>query len=148
MRMPKFELGQKVYAVTSVYSNKEQHVTCDVCNSTGMVEIKGQEYNCPSCHGKMETVHLGFKYVISHEKAEIGKINMELYSKRYERQYKSEVRYMLRETGVGSGSLWREERLFATKAEAQEFCDKYAPASWYDSEEPVLKSKVDLKGVF
>ena len=146
MRMPKFELGQKVYAVTSKYDNKEQHVTCDVCNSTGWVEIKGLAYICPSCRGKMETVYSGFKYTIAYKEAEIGKIDMELYSKRYERQYKSEVRYMLRETGVGSGSLWQEERLFATKAEAQEFCDKYVPASWYDSEEPVLKSKVDLKG--
>ena len=38
---------------------------------------------------------------------------------------------MLKETGVGSGTVWHEHRLFATEEEAQEFCDKYVPSDQY-----------------
>ena len=41
---------------------------------------------------------------------------------------------MLEETGVGSGTCWREERLFATEEEANEFCEKYVSSDYYDRE--------------
>ena len=47
---------------------------------------------------------------------------------------------MLKETGIGSGTIWREERLFATEEEANEFCEKYIPANYYDDLEPILRA--------
>ena len=40
---------------------------------------------------------------------------------------------MLDETGVGSGRVWKEERLFATEEEADKFCKQYRPADAADS---------------
>ena len=141
MLVPKFELGQKVYAVSSVSDTRRVHKECDVCNSTGLVKVVGREENfmCPACEGKYKTEHYGFKYVISYSRATIGKIDMQVYASKYKNRYKSEVKYMLEETGVGSGTLWYENRLFGTKEEANEFCEKYMPANYYDDLEPILK---------
>ena len=139
MLIPKFELGQKVYAVKARTNTRQEHVKCEVCNSTGFVELKGIDdipFVCPECRGKMETVHYGQEYMIAYSEATIGKISTEEYENRY--GYKSNVTYMLKETGVGSGTVWNENRLFATEEEALEFCDKYIPSNrWGD--EAVLK---------
>lgn len=134
MLKPKFEIGQKVFAVTSKYDSEIVHAECDVCNSTGKVKISGrdEEYICPICHGRMEEKHYGFKYIIAYRNATIGKVQTEEYSKRY-RSYQSRITYMLQETGVGSGSIWKEERLFATEEEAIDFCNKYVPSDYYDT---------------
>lgn len=135
MLKPKFEIGQKVFAVTNTYDSEEVHVECDVCNSTGKVKINGrnEEYDCPICHGEIVEKHHGFKYIIAYCNATIGKVQTEEYAKRY-RSYQSHITYMLQETGVGSGSIWREERLFATEEEAIDFCNKYVPSDDYDTE--------------
>ena len=137
----KFKVGQKVYAVSNTSDTRQIHVKCDVCNSTGKVKVEGreEEYTCPACHGRTETEHYGYKYVISYEKATIGKIEIQEYAPKYKNRHKSEVRYMLEETGVGSGQIWREERLFATYDEAKEFCEKYVSSDYYD-ENAILRS--------
>lgn len=119
----KYKVGQKVYAVSNISDSRQVHVECDVCNSTGRVKIEGSDrkYECPVCHGGMETEHYGYKYVISYHEATIGKVEIQEYSKKYEKRYRSEVKYMLEETGVGSGILWREDRLFVTEKEAADF---------------------------
>lgn len=134
MLVPKFELGQKVYAVSSVSDTRRVHTECDVCNSTGLVKVVGrdEEFMCPACEGKYKTEHYGFKYVISYRGAEIGKVQTEEYLARY-RSCDSRITYMLKETGVGSGTIWSEEKLFATEEEANEFCEKYMPADYYDT---------------
>ena len=128
----KFKINQKVYAVSSKSVSRREHVKCAVCNSTGKIKIVGKDndYNCPVCRGEMKTVYDGFEYVISYPKASIGKVQIEEYAARYDE--KSRVTYMLKETGVGSGTIWREERLFATEEEAKEFCEKYVPSDYYD----------------
>ena len=134
MLVPKFKIGQKVYAVYCKHDTRQKPVECEVCNSTGHVKIEGrnEKFVCPACHGKIETEHYGYKYVISYRKATIGKIDIQEYAPEY--GYKSEIRYMLKETGVGSGTVWKEERLFATEKEANEFCEKYIPSDYYDKE--------------
>lgn len=134
MLQAKFKVGQKVYAVSNKSDSREIHVKCDVCNSTGKVKVNGrdEEYICPACKGRTETEHYGYNYVISYPRAKIGKVQIEEYSKKYEKEYKSNVKYMLEETGVGSGSLWREDRLFATEKDAQDFCEKYVSSDYYD----------------
>lgn len=135
MLVPKFEIGQKVYAVCNTSDTRQKHVECDVCNSTGYVKVEGKEGNftCPVCHGRTETEHYGYKYVIAYKKATIGRIQITEYAKKY-RSCKSVITYMLQETGVGSGTLWNEERLFATEEEANEFCEKYISSDYYDQE--------------
>lgn len=128
----KFKINQKVYAVSSKSVSKREHVKCDVCNSTGKVKITGRDddYVCPVCRGQMETTYDGFEYIISYPGASIGKVQTEEYAARY--NCESRVTYMLKETGVGSGTVWREDRLFATEEEAKEFCEKYVPSDYYD----------------
>lgn len=142
MLNPKFKVGQRVYAVSNKSDSRQIHVKCDVCNSTGKVKIEGrkEEYTCPSCHGRTETEHYGYKYVISYDGATIGKVEIQEYAPKYKNTYKSEVRYMLEETGVGGGMLWREERLFATHEEAKEFCEKYISSDYYD-DKAILKEE-------
>ena len=143
MLTPKFELGQKVYAVTCVYNTKTVHVPCNICGSTGLVKVHGveQDVTCPYCYGHTKTERIGFKYVISHHGATIGKRTTVEYSDEYLYEgYKNEVEYMLKETGVGSGTVWHEHRLFATEEEAQEFCDKYVPSDQYGTK-AILKEK-------
>ena len=96
MLIPKFKLGQKVYAVRRTIT----------------------EFN-------------DYKYEISYNEATIGKVETHEYAPKYE--YKSVVEYMLEESGVGSGQVWKEERLFATEDEAKEFCNKYVPYDYYDT---------------
>lgn len=136
MLKAKYKVGQKVCAVSNRSDSRKIHVECDVCNSTGKVKIEGsdKEYECPVCHGRMKTEHYGYKYVISYYEATIGKVEIQEYSKKYEKKHKSEVRYMLEETGVGSGTIWREDRLFATEKEAADFCEKYISSDYYDRE--------------
>lgn len=139
MLKPKFKVGQKVYAVSNRSDTRQKHVECDVCNSTGTVEINGRSFTCPSCYGHTETEHYGYKYEISYYAATIGKVEIQEYAPKYQCRYKSEIRYMLEETGVGSGTVWREERLFATEEEAKEFCEKYVSSDYYD-EKAILRT--------
>ena len=140
MLKAKYKVGQRVYAVSHKSDSRQIHVKCDVCNSTGKVKIEGrdEEYVCPVCYGRTDTEHYGYMYTISYCEATIGKIEIEEYAPEY--SYKSEVKYMLRETGVGSGRLWKEDRLFATEEEANEFCEKYIPSDYYD-EKAILKDE-------
>lgn len=142
MLQAKYNVGQKVYAVSNRSDSRQIHVKCDVCNSTGKVKVEGreEEYECPVCHDRTETEHYGYKYVISYHNATIGKVNIEEYSPKYADKFQSRVMYMLEETGVGSGSLWREDRLFATEDEANDFCEKYVSSDYYD-EKAILKEE-------
>lgn len=135
MLRAKFKNGQKVFAVMHTSNMRERHVNCDVCDSTGYVKVEGKsgKFICPSCHGRTVTEGYEYKYKISYYEATIGKVEIQEYAKKYKNQYKSEVRYMLEETGVGSGTIWREERLFATEEEARDFCEKYVPVDYYDT---------------
>ena len=142
----KFKVGQRVFAVSNKSDSRQVHVKCDVCNSTGKVKVEGrdEEYVCPACHGRTETEHYGYMYVISYYEATIGKIEIEEYAPKYKDRYKSEVKYMLEETGVGSGTLWREDRLFATYDEAKEFCEKYVSSDYYD-EKAILREEYNVE---
>lgn len=133
MLKAKYEVGQKVFAVRKISDSRQKHIDCEVCNSTGKVKIEGreEEYTCPCCNGRMETGHFGYKYIIAYPQAKIGKVQIEEYAKKY-RSYESKVSYMLEETGVGSGTVWREDRLFPTEKEANEFCEKYISSDYYD----------------
>ena len=90
MLTAKFEVGQEVYAVSNKSDTRQKHVECDLCNSTGKVKVNGreEEYECPCCHGGTETEHYGYKYVISYDRATIGKVEIQEYAPKYKSRYK------------------------------------------------------------
>lgn len=49
----KFDLGQTVYFIEENTVQMLETEPCDVCNETGRVKIKGQEYMCPKCGGRL-----------------------------------------------------------------------------------------------
>lgn len=142
MLQAKFKVGQKVYGVSNRSNLRQIHVKCDVCESTGKVKVNGkdEEYTCPVCQGRIEIKHYGYIYVISYFNAKIGRVQITEYDEKYKKDNKSEVTYMLDKTGVGSGQIWHEDRLFATEKEAQDFCNRYIPSDYYDRE-AILKEE-------
>lgn len=79
-----------------------------------------------------DIVHSGYKYIIDYYEAKIGKVTIEEYDPEYE-ECESRITYMIDKTGVGSGLIWNENRLFSTEDEAKDFCKKYMPSDEYDS---------------
>lgn len=110
----KFEIGQLVYAVSnSILTVKE---TCEVCSGKGRIDLKGKDYLCPECHGnRMITKTRPEAYRIQYH-SQVGKITVEVQDDQYKETY------MLKATGVGSGTLWDSENLFASNQEAEEYC--------------------------
>lgn len=137
MLVPKYKLNQELWAVSSTYNTHIKHVECELCNSTGKVEINGEKYKCPKCDGKMKTIQDGFKYIVSTH-GKVGRIDTEEYAKRYKN--KSSIKYMLDSTGVESGILWYESRLFPTEKAAKKFCDTHTLVDYYDSEKENINS--------
>jgi predicted RNA-binding Zn-ribbon protein involved in translation (DUF1610 family) len=99
-------------------------VECDLCDSTGFVIVKGKdvEYICPQCFGDKQYKKLGKEMTIC-KTGKIGKICVEQYDSQYKNT--SGTKYMIDKTGVGSGTVWREEELFASEEEAQRACDEF-----------------------
>lgn len=51
----KFELKQKVFCVDRVrVTYRKTPVRCEICDSTGEVQIKGKTFKCPECYGDYE----------------------------------------------------------------------------------------------
>lgn len=121
----KFNLNQKVYPICNY--QKEVVTTCPTCDGIGEVTIADKEYICPECYGSgTKTFVEPQKWqVINEYIGKIGKVAVELYVERYQkRNYEDQIRYMLKSTGVGSGTLWNEDDLFATIEEAQAECER------------------------
>jgi hypothetical protein len=118
--MPKFELGETVYYISRGKIKTE--VTCSVCQGSGKLHIEDEVFSCPKCysHGYL-TEWSNEKWSI-HGNGTIGRVEAIWYLPGY--QHESEVRYMLTTTGIGSGTLHSEDRLFATYKDAQSECDK------------------------
>lgn len=113
----KFNLGDKIYRLGGLYIDypNEHHKECNICSSTGQITIKGENFRCPKCGGKMETdfsvsrYHRGKPSAIA---GTIGQISVTI------REDKTEIRYMCEETGIGSGAVYLEDECFATYEEA------------------------------
>lgn len=143
----KFNIGDSVYIVHT--SREPTRIPCTKCNGEIKV-VDGYEYVCTFCKNACYTGKFadGSPVEIWHEKTSIcipyqhnwdngvpgkkthtiGKINVEFTGKNYDR-YNKEcgkviVRYMCVETGVGSGTLWKEEDCFASEEEALEECGR------------------------
>lgn len=120
---PKFSFGQRVFAATTVTTQKSY--PCPDCFGSKkwtLVSPAGQHHTttCPRCSGgSMFPSHLKvvpLKYT-SHEPKiiplTIGSISFRVYDKPVS------VEYMCLETGIGSGTVYRDDTLFETAEEAE-----------------------------
>lgn len=133
----KYSLGACIWAVSTDYFTLK--VKCEACQSTGKITIMGVEYDCPVCNGTGgKDKQCGRRHFVTGS-GEVGKITFEIVagkwtdqSSNYVSYFSSEdlarpddvqIHYMLDSTGIGSGTLWKENTLFSTRQEAQSFCD-------------------------
>jgi len=130
----KYNFGDVVRPISTRREEVRVPTNCPVCKDTGEVLIQDKHYTCPECNGRTYHIKDGdIEYYVTGREGIVGKIDIDLYDKtRY--GGKSEIRYMLDSTGVGSGTCWEEKNLFASREEAQIECDirnkgRYEPSS-------------------
>lgn len=126
----KFNLGDEVFAIQK--DRLQQEAPCSVCKDTHKISVEGVEFRCPQCGGDKYWKYQTRWFVPFSSK--IGQISyIERLAKyesygRYDELSPSsnmvEIRYMLEETGVGSGTCWDEHLLFATREEATAQCER------------------------
>lgn len=113
----KYSVGDVVYRKVPEYRDFRV-VTCDLCNGSGSVAIAGLEdrrAECPDCYGRGD-LGKDFPVPAVAQKLTIGQVTVTTRNKTDRGE--KEVTYMAKETGVGSGTLHREENLFPTAEEA------------------------------
>jgi len=123
----KFSLNDKVFVIHKTVTSR--FITCKACNGQGRIIQNGCEFLCASCQysgGRYEDVSP--KWQIAFENTKVGKVYVEMY---YEKYYKinpktrdREIKYMVEASGIGTGTLWMENEVFATEEEALEECKK------------------------
>lgn len=119
---PKFYIGQQVFCVRIVYGTTERE--CPDC-------LGKKEWTCTAPSGEFwqapcNTCNSGwfstgrvivYEDRVSKEKLTIGSIQINTAANEKD----GPIRYMCIETGVGSGSIYREQELFASDEEANEY---------------------------
>ena len=122
---PQYRLGDEVWKL-QVHNRRRERV-CDVCEGSGRVAVTGTDKKayCP------EGCSLGKLYEDDPTKyweivpLTIGKVSVEQYAN------KVEIEYMAHQTGVGSGTIHKEDDLFVTVADAETEAQKRgAQESW------------------
>jgi hypothetical protein len=116
----KYSIGDKVWYVSEDMLSKS--IGCTVCKDTKEITIEGLNFQCPNCVTRHNNSRWCRRAYISGS-SRIGSVRYEITAEDYNKQTKIEIRYMLYDTGVGSGSLWDEAKLFSSKSEAQAWCD-------------------------
>lgn len=131
----KFNNDDKVYTIRK--KNEIKWNPCEFCDGKGTIIGRNGELGiCPECNGRRgkQSLH-DLKWFYSEIPLTIGQVrvcvtgkytaeNESVFSNYGSQQYKYEEKYMLRETGIHSGSVWKVENLFSTLEEAKEECDK------------------------
>lgn len=113
----KYSIGDVVYRKVPEYRDF-RIVTCGLCKGSGRVDIAGLEdrrAECPDCYGR-GTKGVDFPVPERAEALTVGQVQVVTRGKT-DRAAK-EITYMCEETGIGSGTLHREEDLFLTAEEA------------------------------
>lgn len=118
--IPKFEIGQRVICVRVSWC--EEKVPCPDCVGSAewkVVAPSGEQWTvpCNTCSAGWHSTGYVVDYDdrIKKEHLTIGSIQVDTERK------ECPVRYMCRETGVGSGTIWEESRLFATEDQADAY---------------------------
>ena len=113
----KYGVGDVVYRKVPEYRDF-RIVICDLCRGSGRVaiaDVEDRQAECPDCHGRGD-LGKDFPVPAVAQALTIGQVNVTTRS-RTDRGEK-EVTYMCKETGIGSGTIHREENLFPTAEEA------------------------------
>lgn len=120
--------GLMQYVIPIARGGFDKFVNCETCAGNGTVSIttNNKIITCPDCYGRKGSKQYiqDRWFVRTEDMGSIGKIDIDLYADKYQRDHKTEFRYMLDSTGVGSGSLWKEEDLFSTIEDATQECEK------------------------
>ena len=122
----KYNYRDTVYPISTRFETFKIPTNCPACNDKGKVELNGNNYTCPKCRGyTYREVEGDIEYYVAFSQGKVGKIDINIYDPKYEGKYgnKSEIRYMLDSTGIGSGTVWEEDNLFLSREEAQAECD-------------------------
>lgn len=121
----KFDLGQTVYAIHRRYETISRE--CTVCQGKGTLALViGGRVGCTQRFASTERCDSGRVHVAKtwpwsvYRSGTVGSIRFELYDR--ESGHDDKRQYMLHETGVGSGSLYDEAELFASREEATAEC--------------------------
>jgi hypothetical protein len=125
--VPKFAIGDTIWwGYTDRAAEKYQ---CPDCLGTKVWHVRSpagyeNETQCQRCNG---AGMLGLESVTGYtRKLTIGSIRIDTGKIGSDSQYDYPVEYMCVESGIGSGSIYRENLCFATKAEAQAKADEVA----------------------
>ena len=114
----KFDLGQYVYVIWQ--RRGKAFEPCPYCQETGRLETPAGSVLCPKCSGqKGKVIFTPEKWEVT-DSGTIGNVRAERYDPSCD--IDDETSYMLDTTGIGSGALWPEDRLFATREEAEAEC--------------------------
>ena len=123
----KYDIGDRVWGVSR--TDFHRIVRCKICKNTGKINI-GEELICPKCNGKStHKEYVGQKYFVSCIGSFVGQVRVEETGGRHlsfqrEGEPNPKFEYMLEDTGVVSGQIWREEFLFKSEKDAQDYCDR------------------------
>jgi len=116
----KYAKGDVVYGATTV--REQRRAKCPDCLETRKWIAKSPagvdyELGCPRCStGYLSDPNLSLTYL--EEVGSVTKLTIGLV--RFDGEC---AEYMAHETGIGSGSLWREDQLFNTEEEAKTYGD-------------------------
>lgn len=115
----RYDLGQHVWHAKTF--NARCAKPCALCDGTGRVPIAAdasKEATCPDCHGRLwSTTEMEY----DETRATIRPLTLGQVTVKVEATG-TEVRYMAEETGVGSGTVYMEEHLYPSRAEALVAC--------------------------
>ena len=111
----KYSVGDQVYAAHCAWGTKR--VTCEDCDGKGELQVEGKPFDllCPTCAGPWNEKR-GWREM-PERKPEVQPLTIGMV--RVQRGYEDKNEYMCRETGVGSGGIWREEDLLPTLEAAE-----------------------------
>lgn len=118
-----YNIGDRVIHI--VRTRPYDVVDCEYCSGVGRLTFQenGDEIRCPKCHGtKVMRKILERQWVIDAERSSMTIAKIEIEYRLGEKA--SKVTYMCTETGCPSGSVYNEEDLFLTFADAVAECDK------------------------
>lgn len=130
----RFDLHQRVYPISM--TQPQRWVDCTFCEGSGhIVGADARERFCPECSGRRgEKVYENRRWMVG-SSLTVGQIRVEataeisdegesIFDNFGNRKARLEESYMMRETGIGSGTIHSPERLFKTPEEAQTEVDQ------------------------
>ena len=128
---PPFKIGDRIYYAHLGYGSK--WVPCAFCAATGWITgAGGDQRQCPDCYGRRgKEQSLPHRWRVADRRLTVGMIEMKHRGSTGQTLWS----YMCYETGIGSGSVYRDGYCFATEARAQAFCDAQNLAAGYAEEE-------------